>query len=100
MRQSWILVTAVLVGLGAFLIWAMIEVCGFHSSWTGGSGHILAAIIIGVVGVGGLTAALSRLAFVSARPGYYEPPVFKTRPPATKPDGKTAFGGVRPIKEF
>ena len=70
MRPVWMLTAAGLALVAAFMAWVVSRSGALGGSWTGGSPHILAAMVIGVVGAGGLAAALIWLAFFSARRGY------------------------------
>ena len=70
MRAAWALTAAGLAGVAAFMAWVASRSGALGGSWTGGSPHILAAMVIAVVGAGGLAAGLMWLAFFSARRGY------------------------------
>ena len=72
MRAVWTLTATGLAGVVAFMAWVASRsgALGGGGSWTGGSPHILAAMIIAVIGAGGLAAGLMWLAFYSARRGY------------------------------
>jgi hypothetical protein len=59
-------------------------------SWTGGSASLTAIIVLGVLGVGGLTGVLMWLAFYSDNKGYDDPPVFELpHEDAEDPDAPT-----------
>lgn len=74
MRAAWALTGLGLGGVVAFMAWVITRSGGPGSPlagpWTGGSPHILAAMLIAAVGAGGLAAGLMWLAFFSARRGY------------------------------
>ena len=70
MRPVWVLAAAGLLAVVAFMAWVFARSGELGGSWTGGSIHILAAMLIAVVGAGGLAAGLMWLAFFSARRGY------------------------------
>lgn len=70
MRPVWGLTAAGLLAAAAFMAWVASRSPRMGGSWTGGSPHILAAMAIGVVGAGALTAGLMWLAFFSARRGF------------------------------
>jgi hypothetical protein len=66
------LTIAGLLAVTAFMAWVAMRSGAMGGSWTGGSPHILAAMVIAGVGAGGLAAGLIWLAFFSARRGYDE----------------------------
>ncbi len=78
MRRGWALAIVGLGATAAFMAWVVVRsgapdsplAAGEAGGWTGGSPHILAAMLIAGLGAGGLTAALIWLAFFSARRGY------------------------------
>lgn len=70
MRPVMWLTVAGLALVGGFMAWALAKSDALPGSWTGGSPHILAAMLIAVVGVAALTGGLMWLAFYSARRGY------------------------------
>ncbi|HEV2364935.1 MAG TPA: hypothetical protein VGS12_12145 [Caulobacteraceae bacterium] len=76
------LTAIVLIGAGlaflAFMGWTL-ATSGIMGSLRGNSGVVIAIIVGGVVGVGGLTGLLMWLAFYSSRRGYDEPPRFGPR---------------------
>jgi hypothetical protein len=59
------------------LLVAVAKAPGVLGSWTGGSASLAAIIVLGVLGVGGLTGVLMWLAFYSDNKGYDDPPVFE-----------------------
>lgn len=67
----WLTALGAVLVLG-FMAWVVASSGGMGGAWTGGSPHILAAMVIGVAGAGALTAGLMWLAFYSARKGYDE----------------------------
>ncbi len=70
MRPVWMLTVVGLAVVAAFMAWVASRSGAMGGSWTGGSPHIVAAMVIGVVGAGALTGGLMWLAFFSARHGY------------------------------
>ena len=70
MRPVWVITVAGLLAVAGFMAWVVSRSAELGGSWTGGSVHIAAAMVIGVVGAGALAAGLMWLAFFSARRGY------------------------------
>lgn len=70
LRPVWLLTIAGLVVVAGFMAWVVSRSAAIGGSWTGGSVHIVAAMVIGVVGAGALAGGLMWLAFFSARRGY------------------------------
>lgn len=86
------LVAIGVLALAGLLIWAIAEAPGL-GSLTGGSASLTGIIVLGALGVGGLTAALMWLAFYSDNKGYDEPPVIEHPHEHAPPDGQD---GTRP----
>ena len=70
MRPIWMLTGAGFAVVLGFMAWVASRSGALGGSWTGGSPHIVAAMVIGVLGAGALTGGLMWLAFFSARRGY------------------------------
>lgn len=64
------LTAAGLAAVVGFMAWVASRSGDMGGSWTGGSIHIVIAMVIGVVGAGAVAGGLMWLAFFSARRGY------------------------------